>query len=195
MGNNVIETNKNKNLIIVVMACVIVLLIAALVYFLFIKKDKPEEQVKPQDIHETEDIKKNNTFGLKDVDGNDISLDYEKLEQDLINKVKSGSVKIELQHCENCEDFDYDNADSVKCTKKELGVNSITVFISKLKSANSVEYLPTGRECSEYVYSVGNEFFGFEADDSSILLMGINNNGYAFHFDNENMIEFLSNLT
>ena len=49
MENNVVETNKNKNLIIGVMACIIVLLIAALVYFIFIKKDKPEEPVKPQD--------------------------------------------------------------------------------------------------------------------------------------------------
>lgn len=39
MENNVVEQNKNKNLIIWVMACIIVLLIAALVYFLFIKKD------------------------------------------------------------------------------------------------------------------------------------------------------------
>ena len=39
MENNVVEQNKNKNLIIGVMACIIVLLIAALVYFIFIKKD------------------------------------------------------------------------------------------------------------------------------------------------------------
>ena len=42
MENN---TNKtNKNLIIGVMTCVILLLIAALVYFLFIKKDKFEDK-------------------------------------------------------------------------------------------------------------------------------------------------------
>ncbi len=39
MKKNVVETNKNKNLIIGVMACIIVLLIAALVYFVFIKKE------------------------------------------------------------------------------------------------------------------------------------------------------------
>ena len=39
MDNNVIETNKKKNVIIGVMACVIVLLIIALVYFAFIKKE------------------------------------------------------------------------------------------------------------------------------------------------------------
>lgn len=39
MENNNAEANKNKNLIIGVMACVIVLLIAALVYFVFIRKD------------------------------------------------------------------------------------------------------------------------------------------------------------
>lgn len=46
MENNVIEQNKNKNLIIVVMSCIIVLLIAALVYFIFIKKeDKPVDNI------------------------------------------------------------------------------------------------------------------------------------------------------
>ena len=60
MENNVVETNKNKNLIIGVMACIIVLLIALLVYFLFIKKDEPNQPVKPQDNNQTEDIKKNN---------------------------------------------------------------------------------------------------------------------------------------
>ena len=53
MENNVIETNKNKNLIIGVMACIIVLLIALLVYFLFIKKDEPNQPVKPQDNNQT----------------------------------------------------------------------------------------------------------------------------------------------
>ena len=56
MENNAVETNKNKNLIIGVMACVIVLLIAALVYFLFIKKDKHEETVKPQNNQQTDNI-------------------------------------------------------------------------------------------------------------------------------------------
>ena len=60
MENNVVEQNKNKNLIIGVMACIIVLLIAALVYFMFIKKDKSEETIKPQDNRQTEN--KEDTF-------------------------------------------------------------------------------------------------------------------------------------
>ena len=49
MENNVVEQNKNKNVIIGLMACVIILLIAALVYFVFIKKDGSQQSVKPQD--------------------------------------------------------------------------------------------------------------------------------------------------
>lgn len=49
MENNVVEQNKNKNLIIGVMACIIVLLTVVLVYFVFIRNDKPEVPPKPQD--------------------------------------------------------------------------------------------------------------------------------------------------
>ncbi len=56
MENNVVEQNKNKNLIIGVMACIIVVLIAALVYFLFIKKD---DSIKNQDNHQTENDNNN----------------------------------------------------------------------------------------------------------------------------------------
>lgn len=40
MENNIVEQNKNKNLIIGVMSCVIVLLIAILIYFVFIRKEE-----------------------------------------------------------------------------------------------------------------------------------------------------------
>ena len=82
----------------------------------------------------------------------------------------------------------------MKCTKTNLGVNSIKTFVNKLKSANLVEYIPTSKECSEYTYTIGSDLSAFEADDKSILLVGINCNGYAFHFTNENMIDFLINL-
>ena len=49
MENNVVEKNKNKNLIIGVMACIIILLIAALVYFLFIKKGDSEKEPQKQE--------------------------------------------------------------------------------------------------------------------------------------------------
>ena len=49
MENVVKEESKNKNLIIGVLVFVIVLLLAALIYFVFIKKDNTSEPVKPQD--------------------------------------------------------------------------------------------------------------------------------------------------
>ena len=49
MENIVKEDSKNKNLIIGVLVFVIVLLLAALVYFVFIKKDGSQQPVKPQD--------------------------------------------------------------------------------------------------------------------------------------------------
>ena len=59
MENNVAEANKKKKLIIGVMACISILLIGALVYFLFIKKDKSEEKVKPQDNQQVDKILSN----------------------------------------------------------------------------------------------------------------------------------------
>ncbi len=34
----------------------------------------------------------------------------------------------------------------------------------------------------------------FEADDPSILLVGLNGNGYAYHFAGEDIRDFLKNL-
>ena len=53
MENVVKEESKKKKLIIGVFVFVIVLLSAALIYFVFIKKDKNDEPVKPQDNQQT----------------------------------------------------------------------------------------------------------------------------------------------
>lgn len=163
--------NKNKNTLFILLSIIGILLLLC-IYLLFIKKDTA-----------------NNTLGLKDASGNDISINYEKLEIELL---KNNNVYLSV--CESCAEIDEGNINDVKCNKKSLSVSTISTFISKLKSAKSVEYLPTSKVCSLYTYSVGNDFVAFDGDDTSILLVGLNNNGYAFHFPNENIVTFLNGL-
>ena len=112
MENNVIEKGKKKNLIIGIMACLIILLIAALVYFIFIKKDKKEELVKPQ---ESEKIENNN--------GNDNNNDNENNNDndnnnDGIYKTIDGKFTFKIvAHTDgeaylNNEKFNYTNVES-----------------------------------------------------------------------------------
>ena len=57
MENNVVEQNKNKNLIIGVLVFIIALLLAVLVFLVFIKKDEPQKQVKSQEnTHENDKL-------------------------------------------------------------------------------------------------------------------------------------------
>ena len=49
MENNVNEENKKKNIVIGVLAFIVVILLTALIYFVFIKNDKPVEPQKTQD--------------------------------------------------------------------------------------------------------------------------------------------------
>ena len=209
------EKNNSKTLLTLMSLCVClsIITLGLVIYDRFIKEEPEHAILKPIEIvPNTNDNKqnndsnnnkttptnsnvgKNNTSGLRDYEGKDASINYEQLEKTLISKVNSKQEKIILQNCVNCKDIDFDNYDKAKCTKKELSVSSISQILNKLKSANLVEYVSASKPCSEYTYSVGSDFDAFEADDKSILLVGVNGNGYAFHFNNENVTDFLSKL-
>lgn len=165
---------KNNKRAVILLVVALVLVIGVCIYFV-LGTDKSEDAGV-----------KNNTYGLKDADGKDISIDYSELEKDLTNDVNKNSEKVELTYCSKCGD--------AKCDKKELNVESVKTVVSKLKDADKVEYLPTSRECVKYTYTIGEGFTAFEADDSSILLVSIDNVGYAFTFDGEDVTKFLSDL-
>jgi hypothetical protein len=78
MENNVVEQNKKKNLIIGVLVCIIVVLTVVLVYLLFLKKDKLEEPIKPQDNQQVENIDKDIAMlndGLRNLLFEELTLD------------------------------------------------------------------------------------------------------------------------
>ena len=193
------KETKNQRVVIGLLTGIIIILLGLCIYFMFIKKDNKEiSGNQPTNSEKEKEERKeakqtNNTLGLKGSNGEDISLNYEELEKKLLNMVNNGT-KVYLDHCDNCSDIDYDNIDEAQCSKKELSVNVVKNLINKLKNANKVEYMPTSRPCAEYTFSIDNGIVAYEADDKSILLVGVNNNGYAFHFTNENIVDFLSNL-
>lgn len=176
---------KKKNLLIIFLSIIVVLLLGMLVYLLFFNK---KEELKPVDNPPI-----NNNENKSDGPYANF-LDYEKIKNDLVNNVISGK-RIYLENCESCEGIDFDNYDEAVCHKKELTINSITTFINKLKKATKVEELPTSKACSLYSYWIEDSgLSAFEADDPSILLVGLNGKGYAYHFAGEDVKDFLKNL-
>ena len=61
------------------------------------------------------------------------------------------------------------------------------------EEAKYVEYMPTSKNCVLYNFSVGSDLIAFEADDPTVMLVGINGDGFAFHFD-ESVIDFFKSL-
>lgn len=183
-----IENKKTKIMMLLLLLVVVLLLV---VYFVFIKKSN-DSQNKPIKISNFEKVDVNNTLGLMNLDGNDASIDYENLENKLINALKNGA-SVYLNKCNSCVEMDYENVRDLKCTKKNLSSDSIKLLINKLQSSRQVEILPNGVYCSSYNYYVGDILMVSEGEDTSILSVSLNNNFYAFHF-NDDVIEFLDNL-
>lgn len=174
------DENKKKmlqNIEIIGLSILIIVLLSLLIYMVFIKKE------------DNEGINNNNS---------EVSFDYNKIEKDLTSELNNKTIY--LESCDCSEVLDYDSVDKAKCSKKIISNDTISTFINKLKTADKIELISTSKVCSEYTYSVftndTNErlLIAYVADDTSILLVGIRDNGYALHFVGENVNEFLSSL-
>jgi len=152
-------------------------MIVLIIYMVFIKKD------------DNEGINNNNS---------EVSFDYNEIEKELTSELNNKTIY--LESCDCSKVLDYDSVNKAKCSKKIISNDTISTFINKLKTANKIELISTSKACSEYTYSVftndTNEtlLIAYVADDTSILLVGIGDTGYAFHFTGENMNELFVNL-
>ena len=125
-----------------------------------------------------------------DVKGNGtnvISLDQTTTDA-LIYKVNNGLATVKLKTNSTCE-----VGASRNSATKNLDTSAIAKVINKLKEAKYVEYMPTSKNCVLYNFSVGSDLIAFEDDDPTVMLVGINGDGFAFHFD-ESVIDFFKSL-
>ena len=121
-------------------------------------------------------------------------LDFDDIEDRLLKNANNNHKKVILSSCD-CKGIGYDNIESMNCDNKELSVDSIGEVINKLYNAKKVEWVPTSKICADNTFLVeDSNFFMFEADDKSIILAGIDQDGYAFHFDGEDVRDFLKGL-
>ncbi len=181
------KKEKYKIIYIILLSIFIVLLIVALTYFLFL--NKKEEIV----------INNNNNANNErkitiNKDNGDYVLNFDNLENKLTKKINEQKKKAILSNCD-CNGISYDNIESMNCDNKELSIDSVKMVINKLFSSKKVVWVPTSRICADYTYLIeDSNFFLMEADDKSIILAGIDNDGYAFHYDGEDVRDFLRNL-
>ena len=132
-----------------------------------------------------------------DVRGEEYTIDYAKLEEDIIKKIEDKNYKIILKTCDCSKVRDEGYIDKAKCEEKELSIDVIKKVIKKLKRADKVEYKLTSKVCSKYnlyVDSPDTILNVFEADDITTLLVGFDEKGFAYHFTGENVEIFMKSL-
>ena len=185
----------NRVLVILMTICVTlsIITLGIVIYDKFIKKEETKTCNCPTCVVGDNTKQERKVTVKKDTE--DYVLDFDSLEDRLANSVNNDHKKIVLSMCD-CNGIDFDNIEDMTCDNKELSVDSIGVVINKLYSSKKVEWVPTSRACADYTYLIeDSHFFIFEADDKSILLAGIDQDGYAFHYDNEDVRDFLKNLS
>jgi len=186
------EKEKKQNVQIILLSIVIVLLAGILVYLLFFN-NKDEKVIDNKENTIQESVKKERKITINK-DDDDYILDFDDIENRLIKKIDEQKKKAILSSCD-CNGIDYDNIESMNCDNKELSSDSVKAVINKLFSSKKIEWVPTSRICADYTYLVeDSNFFLMEADDKNIILAGIDNDGYAFHFPGEDVRDFLKNL-
>lgn len=132
----------------------------------------------------------------------EINIDYDALESEIINKMnKDSNMKAYLSTCKNNgtpAEPDFQTNDMV------LSTNAVHTVIEKLKTAISIEKVPTSLFCPEYTFLIINDLNSDNAEklmsvnyanNKSMLLVGIKEDGYVFHFASENELDnFLEEL-
>ena len=174
MENNVVEQNKNKNLIIGVMACIIVLLIAALVYFVFIRKDKPEEPPKPQDSGQVNNNEGNNQDNNNNSNGNNISQEDDNINYDawMNYLLTKDDLKVSVHRERYADDYVTNTVDK----NVELSKDQVKGLFAKLKNLKLVNRCSSGRGSGDpnydsilYTYSVNGTKYEFSMSGMDYL--------------------------
>ena len=187
------EKEKKQNIQIILLSIIIVLLVGIMVYLLFFNKKDENKVIDSKENTTIESVKKERKISVNKADVNYV-LDFDDIENRLIKKIDEQKKKAILSSCD-CNGIDYDNVESMNCDNKELSSDSVKIVINKLFSSKKIEWVPTSRICADYTYLVeDSNFFLMEADDKSIILAGIDNDGYAFHYDGEDVRDFLKSL-
>ena len=111
------------------------------------------------------------------------------------NKVFTTIVKC---GCTNVTDET--EAENAECETIEITADDALKIIEKLKSSKSSKEMPTSIVCSKYEFDInpmyedgGSSLFGLLSQDSKSLLVGYNDKGYAFDYD-EDLTSFFESL-
>ena len=163
MENNVVETNKKKNLIIGVMACIIVLLTVVLVYFVFIKKYESKDPVKPQDSGQVNNNEGNN------ISQEDDNINYDAWMNYLLTK---DDLKVSVHRERYADDYVTNTIDK----NVELSKDQVKGLFAKLMNLKLVNRCSSGRGTGDpnydsilYTYSVNGTKYEFNMSGMDYL--------------------------
>ncbi len=188
------NNEKNKLPIILMITVGIILIVCAI--FLMIN-DKDNKEKKTQDVNKQ--INDNNDINNKKKEDITVTLDFNKMEQDLILLANNNVPKIAI--CQ--DDGNEETGPHAEYSFNEISNESIKTIVNKLKEAiyyeeTTYEFLSCPNNNISYIIGESeydNSFNIKYADDDKILLVGYDGKEYAFTFNSANAIErFIESL-
>lgn len=208
-----VKEKKNKGLIIAVVVLLILVIILSgyICYDKFLSNNNNAKQTTS-----SKKNKDNNSKQSKETDNNTINnsnnndFDFNELSNTLYSSVQSGNLTTFVSKCET-KPTNQGGPPETEQINTEVSNNTIDIIISKLKTAKTIDknvtyswfgcppklityYISVNSDDQSQVYS--QKVFSLNyANDDGILLVGYNNNGYAFHFNsNEEISNFIESL-
>ena len=201
------KTRKALIVAVIILSILVIVLIGYICYDKYLNNDNTNKQTK---ISKT--IKEDNTKKKKETENNSINdeFDFEELSNTLHSSIQNESITTFLSKCE-IKNPNTNEPPETEYTNIEVSNNTIDTIINKLKTAKSIDknvtysWFGCPPKSITYYISVNSNnqsqvqnqmIFSLNyANGDDILLVGYNQNGYAFHFNNNeeinNIIESL----
>lgn len=199
--------NKGLVITVVILSILVIALGGYICYDKYLNNDNTNKQTK---ISKT--TKEDNTKKTKETEDNSINdeFDFEELSNTLHSSIQNESITTFITKCEN-KTVNQGEPPETEYTNIEVSNNTIDTIINKLKTAKSIDknvtysWFGCPPKSITYYISVNSNnqsqvqnqmIFSLNyANGDDILLVGYNQNGYAFHFNNNeeinNIIESL----
>ena len=206
--------NNNSKIVIIMIVLIIILVIIGFINYNNYTSNKQinnNKVIKEKDnkntIKENEQIDNNDNIKDDTIEQEEIDLD--KWKEEISSSVKNNKLITILSKCES-ETIEEGSLPKTTYNITEVSNDTINTIIEKLKTAKSIDknitfswnscppksityYISTNSTNIEEIRN-NNTFSLNYANSDDILLVGYNQKGYAFHFNSDEIINFIESL-
>lgn len=217
-NQNELVTKKKVNVIIVIIVILLILILALsgyIYYDKFLSNNSGNKQTEKNKKYNDDNVQDSKDFEEKENNDNNIidnseNLDINELASTLHSSVQKDGITTFISSCHS-KSVSSGQPPESEYKNTEVSINTIDIVIEKLKTATVVDKNITfswfgcpPKSVTYYVSVNSNDqsevrkqkIFSLNyADGKDMLLVGYNNEGYAFHFNSSDEISnFIENL-